>query len=1022
MSQTFAGADSEQSRVIMHIDMDCFFASVTMRTRPELKDKPFVVCFAAAGSDRPVGEISSASYPARDFGIRAGMMSREALHKCPHLIGVPYEFEQYEDVSDTIYEIFARIVGYESGRIEAVSCDEAYLDLSGLDLKTNHRESSQPSPTVSPAMPTPSWDVDRLEWAEAWATRVRSEVSAATGCTASAGLGSNKLLARLATAAAKPDGQRVLLEPADVAEHLGALPVRQLPGLGYKGRRKLEEELGISQDMTVAAVRDRVTEESLKRVLGPSYGTSLMMMMHGKDERALETQHLRKSYSAEVNWGVRFDAGDATKVRKFIQDISDYVSEELQHLGLLAGALAIKIKRRKKNATTPYKMLGHGPCDNFSKTTNLGVATSDATIIGREAARLYASIHPSIPPNDLRGAGIMMTKLVPAADDQKAGGMAAMTSYFRRVDKSSASLDAPAAAGSSGAHGEGAMVDEGPEGADARGAGYVDNDEDILASQIEVDGDDDTGRPSFSQTLDPETLSQQSSELRADSVHYDEEAGAWKGVDEEPSTDIGGTERQSSDGGLSEEPPVAEHHASDESGTAEAQVTSSDISAASRVDVDSSDASRSSMERDDFIPRLSQVDPEIMAALGSDWASICVAELSDNQQQRDSLGNTPSRAAGASVVSGESMRPSTRMDPPPARSRAGYQHQPSITVSTVHARTSSPRRAMHSDGGGPSHKRRKPAQQTLLGMQQNTAKWSQLQQWAASDPDVGEVLRGMSKEEQLAMYDDLKQARSASASSASGIAQPQQRAERSDASGGGGRPAAVASAGATAAAASGGGTMTQQDAAFAQRLQREEEDFVAARDDTRQHRGGVAAFDDNGNGGDAWEMDEAPQVPAGRVEQAPAQAAARTADTRARAAAGSLPAATASNVAAATSVIVSSVHGVVDDGTSSRMFRNEVDREELNEACARLVTEMEAPCENTLDVLSLGFWQMIEDRQLAEAESWLKFFRRLISGSEWRAPASLEWTQGFNALLERCQQLVHERYGSFLQIAQVPTV
>ena len=66
---------------------------------------------------------------------------------------------------------------------------------------------------------------------------------------------------------------------------------------------------------------------------------------------------------------------------------------------------------------------------------------------------------------------------------------------------------------------------------------------------------------------------------------------------------------------------------------------------------------------------------------------------------------------------------------------------------------------LHSDGGGPSHKRRKPAQQSLFGMQQNTAKWSQLQQWAASDPGVGEVLRGMSKEEQLAMYDDLKRAR-----------------------------------------------------------------------------------------------------------------------------------------------------------------------------------------------------------------------------------------------------------------------
>ena len=915
-------------------------------------------------------------------------------------------------------------------------------------------------------MSTPSWDVDRLEWAEAWATRVRSEVAAATGCTASAGLGSNKLLARLATAAGKPDGQRVLLEPADVAEHLGALPVRQLPGLGYKGRRKLEEELEISQDMTVAAVRDRVTEESLKRVLGPAYGASLMMMMHGKDERALETQHLRKSYSAEVNWGVRFDAGDTTKVRKFIQDISDYVSEELQHLGLLAGALAIKIKRRKKNAPAPGKMLGHGPCDNFSKTTNLGVATCDATVIGREAARLFASIHPSIPPSDLRGAGIMMTKLVAVADDQKAGGMAAMTSYFRRVDKSSVSApDAAAAAGNSArAQSQAAMEDVGPAGAGTRGAGDVDA-EDILASQIEGDGGDDTGRPSFSQTLDPETLSQQSSELRADSVHYDEEAGVWKGADDEVRQDevkapaeakaalewepldasvlqsaqsvlvrkepqsAADTERESSDGGMSEESMVAEHRDYDGLGEAEAQVAASDISAASHAPShgghDASDARRSSMEREDFVPRLSQVDPEIMAALGSDWASICVAELSENQQQRDSLGNTPSRPAAASAAPGEGMRSSTRMEPPPARSRAGYQHQPSIGASAVHARTGRPRRrAVRSDGGGPSHKRRKPAQQTLLGMQQNTAKWSQLQQWAASDPDVGEVLRGMSKEEQLAMYDDLKQARSAASAPSGGGVQLQQRAaaDRSGASGGGATAgagaAAAASVGAAAAAAQGGGTMTQQDAVFAQRLQREEEEFVAAREDTRQHRD-AAAFDDNG--GSAWEMDDAPQVTAGRVEQAPPRAVARAIGTCASAAVAVPSAAASSNVAMATSACVSSVHNAVDDGTSSRMFRNEVHREDLNEACARLVSDMEAPCENALDVLSMGFWQMLEDRHLEEAESWLKFFRRLVSGSEWRAPASLEWAQGFNALLERCQGLVHERYGSFLAIAQVPT-
>ena len=84
----------------------------------------------------------------------------------------------------------------------------------------------------------------------------------------------------------------MLLDPADVAQHLGSLPVRELPGLGYKGRRKLEEELDIVQDTTVAVVRERVTEDSLKRVLGAAYGASLYMMLHGRDDRELAVKRV----------------------------------------------------------------------------------------------------------------------------------------------------------------------------------------------------------------------------------------------------------------------------------------------------------------------------------------------------------------------------------------------------------------------------------------------------------------------------------------------------------------------------------------------------------------------------------------------------------------------------------------------------------------------------------------------------------------------------------------------------------
>jgi hypothetical protein len=78
-----------------------------------------------------------------------------------------------------------------------------------------------------------------------------------------------------------------------------------------------------------------------------------------------------------------------------------------------------------------------------------------------------------------------------------------------------------------------------------------------------------------------------------------------------------------------------------------------------------------------------------------------------------------------------------------------------------------------------------------------------------------------------------------------------------------------------------------------------------------------------------------------------------------------------------------------------------------------------APCEGTLDALSLGFWQMLEDGQLDAADAWLKFLRRLVAGSEWRAPASQEWVRGFNVLLERCQLLVHDKLGAFLKVNEI---
>lgn len=132
-------------------------------------------------------------------------------------------------------------------------------------------------------------------------------------------------------------------------------------------------------------------------------GNELYAMLHGWDTRHLETSHVRKSYSAEVNWGVRFKPEEhRTKVQQFIYDIADYVAEQLMQLGLRAGAMTVSVKRKKKDATTPYKMLGHGPCDNFTKSNRFqrGPTVSGVPLINFSThmhAHTSEHVHNTLP-------------------------------------------------------------------------------------------------------------------------------------------------------------------------------------------------------------------------------------------------------------------------------------------------------------------------------------------------------------------------------------------------------------------------------------------------------------------------------------------------------------------------------------------------------------------------------------------------------------------------------------------------
>lgn len=209
----------------MHIDMDCFFVSVGLRKRPELKGKPVAVTHAkhyksdvtikSIETKESCSEIASCSYEARKCGVRNGMFLGEALELCPNLETIPYDFEDYKEVSLSLY----RVIASYTLDIEAVSCDEMYVDISQI-----LRESGLN--------------------VEEWATHIRKQITEETGCPCSTGFGANRLQARLATKKAKPNGQFHLLEE-NVEEFIAEMNVADLPGVGYVTVQKLKK-LGLN--------------------------------------------------------------------------------------------------------------------------------------------------------------------------------------------------------------------------------------------------------------------------------------------------------------------------------------------------------------------------------------------------------------------------------------------------------------------------------------------------------------------------------------------------------------------------------------------------------------------------------------------------------------------------------------------------------------------------------------------------------------------------------------------------------
>ncbi|KAM9593960.1 DNA repair protein REV1 isoform 5-T13 [Morphnus guianensis] len=415
---------------IMHVDMDCFFVSVAIRNRPDLKGKPVAVTSNRGAGKAPLrpganpqieqqyyqnkllngkaeirvpdkldsslwehpdsthvngadfdltvlsmAEIASCSYEARQVGIKNGMFFGQAKKLCPNLQAVSYDFDAYKEVARTVYEILASY----THNIEAVSCDEALVDITEILTETR----------LTP---------DEL------ANAIRTEIKAQTKCTASVGMGSNILLARMATRKAKPDGQ-YHLKPEEVDDFIRGQLVTSLPGVGRTMESKLAS-LGIKTcgDLQCASM------SKLQKEFGPKTGQMLYRFCRGLDDRPVRTEKERKSVSAEINYGIRFT--QPKEAEAFLLSLSEEIQRRLEAAGMKGKRLTLKIMVRKAGAPVePAKYGGHGICDNIARTVTLDHATDSAKVIGKETLNMFHTMKLNI--SDMRGVGIQVQQLVP---------------------------------------------------------------------------------------------------------------------------------------------------------------------------------------------------------------------------------------------------------------------------------------------------------------------------------------------------------------------------------------------------------------------------------------------------------------------------------------------------------------------------------------------------------------------------------------------------------------------------------
>ncbi|WP_329009487.1 DNA polymerase IV [Streptomyces sp. NBC_01601] len=322
---------------ILHLDMDAFFASVEQASKPSLRGKAVVV-----GGIGPRGVVATASYEARVFGVHSAMPTAQARRLAPNAAYLTPRFALYRSISDQVMALLREL----SPLVEPLSLDEAFVDLEAGET---------------------AWDEASAREAGA---RLRADILAVTGLTGSVGLAASKMLAKIASERAKPDGL-VLIEPGTERALLAPMPVRTLPGVGPATGDHLRRA-----GITTVLELSEAGEDELVRLLGKAHGHSLYAMALARDDRPVVAEREAKSVSVEDTYAV--DIHDRPRIGLEVRRLADRCVRRLRGAGLSGRTIVLKVRRYDFSTLTRSETL-RGPTD-------------DPTVIREAAARLLDSV------------------------------------------------------------------------------------------------------------------------------------------------------------------------------------------------------------------------------------------------------------------------------------------------------------------------------------------------------------------------------------------------------------------------------------------------------------------------------------------------------------------------------------------------------------------------------------------------------------------------------------------------------